>query len=230
MPGRRDEDLATATATAAVSPDAAHSPRVFVYILEVDAGYAPNPFHGWCTLACCKPAIRRSARPGDWIVGLTPAADGHCLAYAMKVEGSLPFEAYWADRRFRAKRPNGRSVLAKRGDNCYKPLPTGGFRQLPCCHYDHEHRREDERSKRRDLGGRRVLVARRFCYLGANARPLPAHLTFKRPARYNRVLNTDPERAALLVYLESLPRGVRGRPRQWHADDKSWREGRSRCV
>ena len=28
-----------------------------------------HPFHGWCTLVCCKPAIRRKARPGDWIVG-----------------------------------------------------------------------------------------------------------------------------------------------------------------
>ncbi len=48
--------------------------RIYAYILKVDSGFAPNPFHGWCTLACCKPAIRRKARPGDWIVGRLPSA------------------------------------------------------------------------------------------------------------------------------------------------------------
>lgn len=46
--------------------------RVFTYVLDHDTGFAPNPFHGWCTLAGCKPVIRRTARIDDWIVGMTP--------------------------------------------------------------------------------------------------------------------------------------------------------------
>ena len=79
--------------------------RISVYVLKHDSGFAPNPFHGWCTLACCKPTIRRKARPGDWIVGITPRDLDNRLAYAMKVDESLTFEEYGSDRRFKAKRP-----------------------------------------------------------------------------------------------------------------------------
>jgi len=33
------------------------------YIVRVDTGFAPNPFGRHCTLACCKPTIRRVAEP-----------------------------------------------------------------------------------------------------------------------------------------------------------------------
>jgi hypothetical protein len=36
-------------------------PRLFSYTVRVDDGAAPNPFRGLCTLAICKPAIRRGA-------------------------------------------------------------------------------------------------------------------------------------------------------------------------
>ena len=77
--------------------------RIYVYVLKHDSGFAPNPFHGWCTLACCKPTIRRKARPGDWVVGITPRDLHNRVAYAMKVDESLTFEEYWSDRRFKAK-------------------------------------------------------------------------------------------------------------------------------
>lgn len=35
--------------------------KVFSYVVMSDSGFAPNPFHGTCTLACCKAQIRRSA-------------------------------------------------------------------------------------------------------------------------------------------------------------------------
>jgi hypothetical protein len=34
-----------------------------------DYGFAPNPFFGVCTLATCKPKIRKAAAIGDWVVG-----------------------------------------------------------------------------------------------------------------------------------------------------------------
>ena len=71
--------------------------RVFVYKLVHDSGFAPNPFHGWCTLACCKPKIRLGAARGDWIVGITPKALGERLAYFLKVEELLTFDQYFLD-------------------------------------------------------------------------------------------------------------------------------------
>jgi hypothetical protein len=139
--------------------------RVYLYILAVDGGFAPNPFFGWCTLACCKPAIRRRAKPGDWVVGLTPKAGGHRLAYAMKVDESLAFKEYWNDPRFACKRPRreqGASRQQRHGDNCYEPAGPNSFRQLPSDHYDNQNRKENPQAKKRDLGGKRVLIAKRF--------------------------------------------------------------------
>jgi len=41
--------------------DCATTMKVYSYIVAYDSGFAPNPFHGICTLACCKPTIRRTA-------------------------------------------------------------------------------------------------------------------------------------------------------------------------
>ena len=200
--------------------------RIYVYVLKHDSGFAPNPFHGWCTLACCKPAIRRKARPGDWVVGITPRDLDNRLAYAMKVDESLTFEEYGLDRRFKAKRPRWKTRGVKhRGDNCYEPLGNGKFRQLPSNHYDHKNGRENQRLKKTDLGGKRVLVGRRFCYYGDEAVPFPKRVNFKRPERYNRVNFTDKEKSQLLEFLESLPQGIQGQPRSWPTDDKSWSKG-----
>ena len=46
--------------------------NIYSYVVTHDTGFAPNPFHGYCTLACCKPRIRSRAAVGDWVVGLTP--------------------------------------------------------------------------------------------------------------------------------------------------------------
>jgi len=42
---------------------------VFIYVVDRDFGFAPNPFHGYCTLATCKAKIRNQARVGDWVIG-----------------------------------------------------------------------------------------------------------------------------------------------------------------
>ena len=206
--------------------------RIFAYILKTDSGFAPNPFHRWCTLACCKPAIRRKARPGDWIVGITPRGLGNRLAYAMRVEESLSFEEYWSDRRFKGKRPRwlkGAPIVEKCGDNCYAPTDDGEFRQLRSQHWDHENNRENVRQKKKDLGGEPVLIGRRFCYYGGDAIAFPDDVSFKCPARFHRVNFTDYEKSALLDFLERLPRGIQGQPRNWPKDDASWRQRRTRC-
>ena len=41
--------------------------RIHSYVVRYDSGFAPNPFYGYCTLATCKPNIRRSADIGDWV-------------------------------------------------------------------------------------------------------------------------------------------------------------------
>jgi len=118
---------------------------VFAYILAADSGFAPNPFQGWCTLACCKPAIRRRAQPGDWIMGITPHALGNELAYAFRVNESLTFAEYWQLARTSSPGLLGRglgqahhsvSQVWTSGANSiprvYIPDATGGTYRCPC--------------------------------------------------------------------------------------------------
>jgi Nucleotide modification associated domain 2 len=118
-----------------------------------DRGFAPNPFYGYCTLACCKPKIRRAAQPDDWIVGLTPKAECNRIVYAMHVAEKITFADYWRDTRFARKKADIRSSNLKhqRGDNIYEPLNEGGYRQHPSMHS--KGFAEDEKAKRKDLSG-----------------------------------------------------------------------------
>ena len=82
--------------------------RLFSYVVARDYGFAPNPFLGICTLATCKPRIRKTARRGDLIIGTGSKArgrQGH-LVFAMRVSETLTYNEYWFDERFLRKRPN----------------------------------------------------------------------------------------------------------------------------
>ncbi|MFQ5564594.1 MAG: hypothetical protein ACE5FO_13620, partial [Parvularculaceae bacterium] len=81
--------------------------RLYLYVIEHDKGFAPNPFFGACTLAACKPQIRETAVIGDIIAGFGSKPSGLFgrVTYWMRVEEILTFDTYWTDPRFRLKRP-----------------------------------------------------------------------------------------------------------------------------
>ena len=112
---------------------------LFSYVVRYDSGFAPNPFHGFCTIATCKPNIRERVQLNDWLVG-TGSNDrsirrGGCLVYAIRVTEILSTEEYWYDQRFEDKKPNlYRSWVAASGDNIYEPNPPDGWRQLNSYH------------------------------------------------------------------------------------------------
>lgn len=200
--------------------------RVFTYILAHDGGFAPNPFHGVCTLACCKPAIRRTARLGDWVIGITPKPLGYRLAYAMEVAEVLSMAAYFGDARFAAKKPDwsGRSGgMARCGDNCYRLLGDGQYEALPSAHNP----RSASITVRanRDLSGKNVLIARRFVYYGGEAATIPPELASMIPGRGHRVRFTQAQLKAIERFVSGLPEGVQAAPREWPEGDASWRKG-----
>ena len=100
-------------------------------LLDRDFGFAPNPFHGYCTLATCKPRIRNVAQIGDWVMGVggrSLQATGKCI-YLMNVSEILTFDTYlsFVDTRFRVKKPirNGSPVMMV-GDNVYHRIISKG--------------------------------------------------------------------------------------------------------
>lgn len=151
--------------------------RLYTYTIPYDDGAAPNPFHGMCTLAICKPRIRSTARVGDWVAGFgsinAPSGDlsGH-LVYAMRVEEVLTMEEYdrHASVRWPHRIPNTTSLdLADRLGDCIYDYSTGALpSQRPGVH--------SASNARKDLSGKNVLISQDFCYFGASALPLPSHL------------------------------------------------------
>jgi len=82
--------------------------KYYSYKIEHDFGLAPNPFGSYCTLAVCRPTIRKNKNLeiGDWIIGTGSAKlkNLHHLIYAMQVEEKLTFNEYWNDSRFNYKK------------------------------------------------------------------------------------------------------------------------------
>lgn len=198
--------------------------RVFSYIVAVDSGFAPNPFHGPLTLACCKPKIRLHAQPGDIIVGLTSASLGNRVVYVAKVAEKLTFQQYWADARFRRKRPDIHSarIVDRCGDNIYEPIGHDRFRQLPSAHSHGDV--ENPESKAHDLGGKCVLTAREFSYFGSDAILLPEGLEALVVGRAHRCRFPDALVDAVDRWRQRLPKGVQAAPHEWRDGDRSWRK------
>ena len=141
--------------------------KLSAYIVRVDTGFSPNPFGRRCTLACCKPTIRRNAEFGDIIVGTGSVHGGMSgrIVYAMRVGRIIPFQTYW--EQYPSKRPSQRTVVSKRGDNIWHQEPFGVWRGVPAALHNDSHRE-------RDLRGENVLIASEFFYFGREAIPVPA--------------------------------------------------------
>ena len=142
--------------------------KLYTYVVRHDQGFAPNPFHGFCTLANCKPQIRRGAQPGDWILGSASRAGGgpgHAV-FAMRVSETMGFEEYWRDPRFRNKRPSRRSVVGLCGDNIYHRDPTTG-------EWQQENSLHGPEEIERDTSIDRVLIGDEFIYWGGDGPPVP---------------------------------------------------------
>ncbi len=146
----------------------------FSYVLARDYGFAPNPFGPYCTLATCKPGIRKSANIGDWVVG-TGSVRYHGsenLVFAMKVSEKLTFNEYWEDPRFLYKRPvlNG-SLKQMYGDNIY--FQNQGQWHQADSHHSNEDGTPNMYNLKRDTSCPLVLVSEHFFYFGINAVRVP---------------------------------------------------------
>src|SRR4051812_5141942 len=139
---------------------------LYSYCIPVDDGAAPNPFWGYCTLCICKPAIRRVAKLGDWVIGTgscrSPIGDvSGYVVYAMQVTDKLPMEKYnsFASCHCRKKIPrwSARDYRHRLGDAIYD------FRFNPPRLRESVH---SERNRRCDLSGQYVLISEHFYYLG----------------------------------------------------------------
>ena len=146
--------------------------RAFSYVVETDSGFAPNPFWGICTLATCKPEIRKVAQVGDWVFGWGSASmkmTGR-LIFAMRVDEVVSFDLYDRDPRFQCKKPSfSRTPEERCGDNIYYRDVPNHWAQRECFHCDDD--------LKTDLGGVNVLISEYFWYFGKKASFPPTECT-----------------------------------------------------
>lgn len=197
--------------------------RLFSYVVRYDVGFAPNPFHGACSLATCKQDIRRVAQIDDWIVGTGSQSNGKAdnLVYAMRISEIVSFQEYWDDERFADKRPNLRgSRMQHFGDNIYHRDAHGEWIQENSRHSKDDGSLE-ERHMRRDTKSERVLLGNEFVYFGGEGPVIPASLRNEygfdlvHVGRGYRSNFTDEHIAATVEWVQSLEPGVQGRPHDW---------------
>lgn len=147
--------------------------KLFSYCIINDHGAAPNPFWGICTLAICKPVIRRTAQIGDWVIATGSARYGleNKLVYAMKVSNIMTLKQYdvYCSLKLQNKIPVYKTtdLRLKVGDCIYDYSKEEPLLRTSV------HTKENIP---RDLGGINVLLSDHFYYFGSSPVPLPAHL------------------------------------------------------
>lgn len=197
--------------------------RLFSYIVRYDFGFAPNPFHGMCTLATCKPKIRATAQIDDWVIGTgstTKGLDAH-LVYAMRVDEIVDFGIYWSDPRFARKIPTARgSQKQAYGDNIYRRGTTGEWIQA-----NSRHSLKDGSPNpghiEKDTNTDAVLIGREFVYFGGSGPKIPHDL---RTGHGMDLIHEGPGHRcrfpqelvdATVEWIHSLGTGILGRPDGW---------------
>ncbi len=180
---------------------------LYSYVVAYDSGFAPNPFHGYCTLATCKPRIRNCAKIGDWILGCGSAdkskKQGGLLVYAMRISEAITFDQYFIDQRFQAKKPNlSGSRKQARGDNVY--YQTGGAWDQLNSYHSNPNGVPNPNHVARDTGVNRILVGQHFRYFGKDGPRLPEYtgaserLLCHSGRNHSKFSNSEPEDEKLI--------------------------------
>ena len=151
--------------------------KLYSYCLRYDDGAAPNPYWGICTLVICKPAIRRTAEVGDWVVGLGSANSpvgniSNCVIYAMRVTEKMTMDAYdqFCATHSPKKIPDWRRRDYRRrmGDCIYDYSASPNPKLRWSVH--------TEENRETDLGGKFALLSKHFFYFGDQPIQLPNEL------------------------------------------------------
>lgn len=210
---------------------------VYIYVVDRDFGFAPNPFHGTCTLATCKPVIRRKAQLRDWVIGVggkNLKATGRCI-FAMEVTDTMCFDDYWASPKHKDKIPvrNGSRIMMN-GDNIYHK-ESKIWRQADSHHSKPDGSPEPSNIKN-DTQTDQVLISDHFYYFGDKAPEVPKTIFEAmgyRNGRHHRVFKNY-EAVELLTWLRRTYRNqenqVLGDPFQFKKSAARYSAGSNKVL
>ena len=152
---------------------------VWLYKITRDYGFAPNPFRGVCTLACCKWRMRGSVKCGDWVIGAGSKTNKKFgkIIYAMIVDQTMTFDDYWKHPEFQ----NKKVVIEGThkcffGDNIYQWDKESKKYIQQNSHHSNQDGSTVLGNLEKDTGTDRVLIGKKFIYFGAKAKKFPDHI------------------------------------------------------
>ncbi len=197
--------------------------RLFSYVVDRDYGFAPNPFFGVCSLATCKPIIRRVGSVGDWVIGTGSSSRNRrgFLVYAMRVTETMKFNEYWENERFDRKRPNLRGSKKQAfGDNIYFKNDADQWHQQDS-HHSYSGGAPNPHNIRNDTQTDRILLSTDYTYWGGSGPEIPPRFRAydgldicamrHHKSRFPEGLVND-----FISWFRSLDeRGFRGAPLDW---------------
>jgi hypothetical protein len=177
--------------------------------VDRDFGFAPNPFHGMCTLGTCKSAIRKSAVPGDWVIGMGGSrlqASGKVI-FAMRVARKVSFDDYWRTPEFKDKVPirNGSKRMMV-GDNIYRREPGSHQWVQADSHHSNADGSVNQHNLEKDTRVDAVLISDHFYYFGSDAHVVPKEILKAagyENVRSHRVFDLDGCASKLVGWIES---------------------------
>jgi hypothetical protein len=156
-----------------------HKSKLYSYIVACDNGGAPCVERGCLTIAICKPEIRRLAKVGDIIVGISGYKLGKekKIIFIAKTTKMMTMEEY------------GNST---RSDSIY----TSKLKMKPnpfhiCSDYE------------RDINGKNVIMSTDFIYFGKKHIPLPENLQGIIPGRGHQSTKNEPFKQTLINLFAS---------------------------
>jgi hypothetical protein len=196
--------------------------KIFSYKLSRDYGFAPNPYHGICSLATCKPQIRSSAQIGDLVIGCGSITLGfnECIIFAMRVQAKVDFEEYWRNPAYSMKRVSlVGSKVQSYGDNIYHREGDSWIQEDS--HHSFADGVVNELNLGRDTNSPFVLLSSDFVYFGRSALPVPETLRDVGgddlvPHGRNYRNTFSPEMVELVNgWFDSAPKGVLDMPISW---------------
>ena len=135
---------------------------IFIYKLTTDNGGAPCIKNDLLSLCICKPRIRKSAKKGDWIIGMggksVPDLEGR-LIYIAEVTDVIENGGYYKTDRY-SKRPD-----------CIYQCKDGEYRCKENSSYHSEEDLSHDVGTAPDYNRAVCLISNKFVYFGHNPKP-----------------------------------------------------------
>ena len=203
--------------------------KVCFYVLTTDRGFAPNPFHGWCTLLGCTPNYADAdISPGDYVAGIFRTGGPPRLVYVMEVSETFDYDDYYEDRRFEKKKPRRNGGWQERaGNNIYFLDASGSYVQDKNAWFH-----TSAKKVKQDLEHPVVFAGRNFAYFGENAEIdktllLPQRFHWCLPGRgIKYLIDESPDYDPFMTWAFSHGSGVHGLPRDREIDGEAKKPGK----